>query len=472
MPMERRIPMLEAKPMMSTTSSPPVTIGKPTRRKRRWVLLVAIATIALGTGVAATLADERFRDLAVSIFAMGREWVDQHVLHRAPAPDGNAVDHAPPGGDSSPPTTPQFASGDWDGSVTLTASQQQAVGVRVVPVLPQTEPLELELQGKTEYNPDTLVKVRPRFDALVLNVHATVGQQVRKGDPLVELYSVRLAEAKLEYESKQSQSEHDRQIAEHQRELVAKGVIPDSSRALLDALNLERRSLLEFKLARDELEVFGVPTEEIALVHEESGTEKAKMTLRAPSDGTIVGRDVAVGNMYDPKDTLLVIASIEELWVWGHVYERDLPNVRQGLPWEVQFPFTHESVAGTVEYVSNQVDPQTHAVRIRGSIPNRDGGFKSDQLVRVIVKCPPKPGNTVIPRRAVVTSAGDCFVFVQRPGAADTFDRRSVSVEHEFSDHVIVTKGLDPGEHVVTTGSLIMTQLYEDRRAVETGEAS
>jgi len=464
--------MHEANPTMSTTSSPPAPTGRHARRTFRWVLLAAISTIALGAGAVAILFSDRFRDAAAPVVANAREWIDQQVLHRGATPHENATADAASVGDGSPAPTQQFPSGDWDGSVMLTASQQQAVGVRVVPVLPQTEPLELELQGKTEYNPDTLVKIRPRFDALVLNVHATVGQQVNKGDPLVELYSVRLAEAKLEYESKQSQSEHDLQIAEHQRELVAKGVIPESSRALLDALNLERRSMLEFKLARDELEVFGVPTEEIEKVHEESGTEKAKMTLRAPSDGTIVGRDVAVGNMYDPKDTLLVIASIEELWVWGHVYERDLPNVRQGLPWEVQFPFTHESVSGTVEYVSNQVDPQTHAVRIRGSIPNREGCFKSDQLVRVIVKCPPKPGNTVIPRRAVVTSAGDCFVFVQRAGAGDTFDRRSVTVEHEFSDHVIVTKGLEPGEQVVTTGSLIMTQLYEDRRAVETGEAS
>jgi len=282
---------------------------------------------------------------------------------------------------------------------------------------------------------------------------------------------VRLAEAKLEYESKQSQAEHDHQIAEHQRDLVAKGVIPDSSRLLLDAVNLERRSLLEFKLARDELEVFGVPLDEIATVHEETGTEKAKMTLRAPADGTIVARDVAIGNIYDPKDTLLTIASIEELWVWGNVYERDLADVRKGLTWEVHFPFTRESVAGTVDYVANQVDPQTHAVRIRGSIPNADGRFRSDQIVRVIVKCPPKTGNTVIPRRAVVTNAGDCFVFLQRPATADTFERRQVKIDHEFSDYVLVAEGLAPGESVVTTGSLIMTQVYEDRRAVETGEA-
>ena len=359
----------------------------------------------------------------------------------------------------------------WDGLIDVSEEQQKAIGARIEEVVAQKEPLKLEVQGKTDYNPDTLLKIRPRFDALVMAVHTTTGQQIKKGDPLVDLYSVRLAEAKLEYESKQSQADHDRQIAVHQRELSAKGVIPDASRALLDAVNMERRSELEFKLARDELEVFGVAAEDIAKVHEETGTEKAKMTLRAPGDGTVIGRDVAIGNIYDEKDTLLVIASIEELWVWGSLYERDLGAVQAGLPWEVHFPFTGEVVTGTVDYVANQVDPQTRAVRIRGSIPNADGRFKSDQLVRVFVLCPPQPGATVIPRRSMLTDAGKAFVFVQRPDAPQRFERRPVELLHEFSDRVIVAKGLEPGEKLVTVGSLVLGQAYEDRLAIETGES-
>ena len=452
---------------MSTAATTPThTPAKPGRRILRWILVasvIAVTALLLGTRVIDVAANP--------VVATARSWLDGLFSSHSPAPQESSPAASVAQYDRGSAGEKGGLSEPWDGSVTFNDAQQKAIGVRTVAVVAQTEPLDLELQGTTEYNPDTLVKIRPRFDALVLAVHATVGQRVKKGDPLVELYSVRLAEAKLEYESKQSQAEHDHQIAEHQRDLVAKGVIPDSSRLLLDAVNLERRSLLEFKLARDELEVFGVPLEEIATVHEETGTEKAKMTLRAPADGTIVARDVAIGNIYDPKDTLLTIASIEELWVWGNVYERDLADVRKGLTWEVHFPFTRESVAGTVEYVSNQVDPQTHAVRIRGSIPNADGRFRSDQIVRVIVKCPPKTGNTVIPRRAVVTNAGDCFVFLQRPATADTFERRQVKIDHEFSDYVLVAEGLAPGESVVTTGSLIMTQVYEDRRAVETGEA-
>ncbi len=447
------------------TTSPPATVHPPSRATTRrqpyrrialtTLAIVAVAAAAAFAGVIPGIDPEGLSSQLRTL--VGLTGVSQPADSAPPAPrPERRVDD---------PNRPA-----WDGLITVTEAQRRAIGVRIAPVEPQTAPLDLEVQGKTDYNPDTLLKIRPRFDALVTAVHATTGQQVDKGDPLVELYSVSLAQAKLDYESKASQSDHDKQIAMHQRDLTKAGVIPESSRVLLDALNLERRSQLEFKLARDLLEVYGVSPEELADVQTETGTEKAKMTLRAPGAGTVIIRDVVVGNIYDQNDTLMVIASIEELWVWGNVYERDLVNVQAGLPWEVQFPFSREVVHGTVDYVANQVDPLTRALRIRGSIPNADGHFKSDQLVRVFVKNPPRPGSTVIPRRSVVTEDGETFVFVQRPEAPDRFERRVVELDHEFSDRVIVAKGLAPGEQVVVVGGLVMAQIHEDQLAAETGE--
>lgn len=436
------------------TPPAPSTAARPGRR-RNVALLLAVVLLAIGSFAAGALSG--IDPTAIVAGIRSRSHSTEH---------GTAEPAAWPVRRTEDPGRPA-----WNGSIEVTDEQQRAMGIRIASVEPQTEALDLEVQGKTDYNPDTLLKIRPRFDALVLAVHATVGQHVKKGDALVDLYSVQLAQAKLEYESAQSQADHDKQIADHQRELARGGVIPESSRVLLDAINLERRSMLEFKLARDKLEVYGVTAEEIARVHLESGTDKAKMVLRSPGDGTVISRDVVVGNIYDPNDTLLVITSMEELWVWGNVYERDLFHVSTGLPWEVRFPFSKEVVRGKVDYVANQVDPQTRALRIRGSIPNRDGHLKSDQLVRVFVKYPPQPGSTVVPRRSVIVEAGDTFVFVQRPGTVDSFERRPIEIDHELSDHVIVARGLVPGERIVAIGGLVMAQIYEDRLAAETGES-
>ena len=85
---------------------------------------------------------------------------------------------------------------------------------------PRSSPLMLELLGTTAHDPDSLVKVRPRFDSLVSKVHATLGQTVQKGDPLIDLYSAQLAEAKSVYEEKLAQWDHDRRQLERHRELA------------------------------------------------------------------------------------------------------------------------------------------------------------------------------------------------------------------------------------------------------------
>ena len=94
------------------------------------------------------------------------------------------------------------------------------------------------------------------------------------------------------------------------------------------------------------------------------------MTLRSPIDGFVIERDVVPGNLYDENDTLLVIAPLDRLWVWGNVFESDLDLVKLGQSWEIRFPFLEQKLQGKVEYISNRVDPNTHAVRVRTSIPN------------------------------------------------------------------------------------------------------
>ena len=348
----------------------------------------------------------------------------------------------------------------WDGTISLDDRQDAAMGLQTVKVEPQTAPLVLELLGTTAHDPDSLVKVRPRFDSLVSKVHATLGQTVRKGDPLVDLYSAQLAEAKSAYEEKFAQWDHDRRQLERHRELVQQKAI--ANKQYLDTVNDERKSHLEYKLARDKLLVYGLDDADIEKIPEEDGSQKARMTLHASSDGVVIARDAVPGNLYDVTSTLMVIAPLDHLWVWGNVYENDIDKVKVGQVLEVQFPYLDEKIRGKVEYISNQVDPGTHAIRVRASIPNPAGTTQVRHARADDARDPPEPGWIGIPRVAMVTADGDNYVFVRKGGAADVYERRSVQIVQEKDDRVVVRGGLEPGAVVVTNASLLLSQLYED----------
>jgi membrane fusion protein, heavy metal efflux system len=374
------------------------------------------------------------------------------------------------GGPKQPPPLaerPSRIGRTWDGLITLPEQKQTAIGLSTVKAAAQAEPIRLELLGTTEYISDTLTKVRPMFKGRVDKVHATVGQSVRKGERLIDLYSTELAAAKSTYEIERIQWLYDKNLVEIRESLLQSKTV--SQQLYEETKNNEMKNRREYEVARDKLLVYGLTEEEVERVERETGAQKARLTLRSPIDGLVIDRDVAVGNLYDENDTLLVIAPLDRLWVWGNVFESDLDLVRLGQSWEIRFPFLEEKLQGKVEYISNRVDPNSHAVRVRTSIPNPEGRLKSDMLVRGMLEIPPAPGWTAVPRTALIVDDGRYYVFVRASGRPDTFERRVVGVAQEKDDHAVIDSGLKPGEDVVAVGGLILSQIYEDLQVAASG---
>lgn len=355
----------------------------------------------------------------------------------------------------------------WDGFVTVPDRAREAMGLTMAEVSSQTKPIRLELLGTTAYMTDTLTKVRPMFKGRVDKVHVSVGQAVKKGEPLIELYSKDLAEAKSAYQIERIQWLYDKNLLKVREPLLKTHAI--SQQQFEETKNNEMKSRREFEVARDKLLIYGLSEQEADRVDDESGADKARVTLRARTDGFVIDRDVVPGNLYDDNDTLLVIAPLDRLWVWGHVFESDLDLVKLGQSWEIRFPYLEHQLHGKVEYISNRVDPDTHAVKIRTSIPNPGQQLKSDMLVRGMLEIPPTSGRTVVPRTALIVEDGRSYVFVRRSDRPDKFERRRVVVAEEKDDHAVIDKGLTAGESVVSVGALILAQIYDDSRVLEMG---
>jgi cobalt-zinc-cadmium efflux system membrane fusion protein len=354
-----------------------------------------------------------------------------------------------------------------DNALKLDDQAKTALGLCTRRVEPQTQPIRLELLGTTKYDEDTLTKVRVMFKGRVERVHVVLGQRVQIGQPLIDLYSTELAEAKSTFEIEHLQWMYEKQLLDTRAQLRKSNAIPEQ--LFLETQNSEMRNRREYEVARDKLLVYGLTDQEIDNVEHEQGQQKARLTLRSPSEGIVIKRDVVPGNLYEQDDTLLVIAPLDHLRVWGNVFESDLDLVKIGQAWEIQFPYLTERIQGKVEYIANEVDPETRAVRLRTSIPNVAGNLKSDMLVRGTLEIPPKPGRTVIPRSALIVEDGRYFAFVQSATDPTKYERRSLNVAQEKEDHVVVESGLLPGDEVVVVGGLILAQLYDDLQIARTG---
>jgi cobalt-zinc-cadmium efflux system membrane fusion protein len=411
--------------------------------------------------------------------SVGKEKVLEGLTYLKEQVAGSTKHAAPPSEAPPPPSRTLL-----NGMVRVTEKERQAIGFKVIPVAPQTEPIRLELNGTTDYNLNTLTKIRPRFDnALVTKVYVSAGQSVKKGDPLLELRSADLAAAKNDCRTKFVQHDHDYKYLVAREPLAKEGRITQI--IWTDTQNDEKKSRLDYFVARDKLKTYGMNNEQIDHLLEGLSDDRAKalqvnnntedlanMTVHSPIDGIVVERDVVPDNFYDMVNIMLTISPMTELWVWGNVFESDQEKVHIGQKWDIVFQFSKESIPAHVESIANGVDPETRTLRIRASIPNPGNRLKARMLVRAILQIAPLPGDTVIPRNALSVINGEYYAFVQKGDSgedADLFERRRLEIEQENSDLVIVKKGLEVGDKVVSNGALILSQIFEDKSTVDSG---
>jgi cobalt-zinc-cadmium efflux system membrane fusion protein len=361
----------------------------------------------------------------------------------------------------------------WDRTLTLPPDQVKAIGLETVRVERQVKPTTLRLYGTTDYDPATLTIVRTQFDSRVDTVLVKLGDTVRKGQDLLELYSADLAAAKSDYEAASSQWMRDKRVLEYKKPLAESNTLP--RKELIEIENDEAQSRLKMKLAKDKLLVYGLTEAEIANAPKEDGVQKARMILRSRADGVVVKRSVVQGNYYESKDELMVIAPLDHLWVQGNVSELDAEKIEVGQKLEIIFPFSDRTMDAQVDYIDKAIDPETRSAKFRTTIGNPDGRLKAGMFVKVVAQISPRPGRTVIPRGAMVSVDRTDYVFVKIPGPGTRFERRSIFVAKESNDIVVVAepseghRGLQPDEQVATTGSLILEQMYEDRTMAEGG---
>ena len=143
------------------------------------------------------------------------------------------------------------------------------------------------------------------MDCLVEKVSVRPGAAVKEGDPLCELFSTDMASAKNDYLNREIQWKHDQRLLQLRQKLVEQKAI--SQQLWVDTQNSAEKSKLDFQVAGDKLKVLGLDDESIGRVGNEDGAQKARLTLRAPVDGTIHRVDAEMGNLYDMKDVLMEI---------------------------------------------------------------------------------------------------------------------------------------------------------------------
>ncbi len=292
------------------------------------------------------------------------------------------------------------------------------------------------------------VSLKSQIDGQIMRVHFTEGQTVRKGDLLFSL-DPRPFEAALR---------------QAEANLAKDRALLDKARADLARVQELARKDFATQSRFDEMKA-NVAALQATIAAGQAQVDAAKLRLEyteivAPIEGRAGSILINVGNLVKANDVgaLVIINQTKPIHFQFSVPESHLGEigrrmaagkvaVRGAVPNE-----TRPAAEGMLTFVNNTVDVATGTIQLKATYANGDERFTPGQFVNISVELANLPNAVVIPAAAVQVGQQGQFVF--RVKADNTVEVQAIQTGVAFGRLVVVARGLEAGDRVVTEGQL------------------
>jgi RND family efflux transporter MFP subunit len=188
--------------------------------------------------------------------------------------------------------------------------------------------------------------------------------------------------------------------------------------------------------------------------------------IHSPIDGVVTDRPLFAGEIAAAGQPLITVMEVSSLLAKTHLSQGQAQQMHIGDEAEVAIQGIDEPVKGKVTLVSPALDPGSTTVEVWIKVPNRNGVLKAGTPVKVTVAIKTIEDALVVPTAAIVTdSAGKKQVMIIAPDS--TAHHREVELGISQDDKTQITKGLQVGEKVISSGAYAL----EDGTKVKIGAA-
>ena len=359
------------------------------------------------------------------------------------------------GSDTPAPTTPAGPGDDSaDVEVLLTSDAVGRLGIKTAKVGTTTPTASIELPGSVMANAYREVKVTPVAGGVVTKVQVELGATVKRGTPLVTLFSSELADAQMKYLSMLAAFEADHKKLDRTQQLVTIGA---ASRQELEEVTAQHAAHeADLEAARQRLVLLGLTPERLGGL-KAPGQIASDILVPAPIDGVVTARSVNLGQVAAVGQELFTVTDLSSVWIVGDLYEQDFRAVRVGSDAAVTTQAYPGLVTrGRVTYIDPRVDPQTRTAKVRVEVPNPAGRLRLGMFATMAFTTPRGEPAMMVPRAAVQTIGDRQVVFVAAPDEEGKFVARTVRLGSPVGAGYLVLAGLKLGDVVVTEGSFFL----------------
>jgi cobalt-zinc-cadmium efflux system membrane fusion protein len=327
---------------------------------------------------------------------------------------------------------------------------EAGLGFETVRVEPVTR--RLECNAIVAYDGNRKAQLAPQGAGTVASVDKDLGAAVAAGEVLATVVSPAFGSAKAAYLQAFAEVSLWEQNHARETDLLAQGVATE--RDVLEARSRLAESRIAQSRAEQELLGLGLSPAQLAAVAREGDTT-SRYRIIAPFAGVVVERWAALGEVSDPARPLFTVADVSRMWALLDVYDSDVREIRAGQPVVLHVEgLPGEPFAGTVTWVSTQLDPRTRTLQARAEFENPGGLLKANMFAKAVVTVRQQQPTVIVPRAAVQWEGCCNVVFVRQ--SATQYQPRKVHLGPASGTMYEVVSGLKGGESVVTQGSFLL----------------
>lgn len=319
------------------------------------------------------------------------------------------------------------------GTVQISPEKQQLIGVRFAKPSYIESHESARVAGNVVLDERRLSRVNPKVSGWIEQVFVDfTGDLVRKGQPLLTVYSPELLAAQREY-----------LLARQAAERLASssvGKVVESQRTMIEA-------------ARRRLQLLDLSAEAIAEL-EKGGEPQKHITVYAPATGFVVERNAFPSQRVGPESSLYTLADLSQVWVMAEVFEYQAAGIRQGQSVTLRFPYDGKGeFRGRVAYVQPGLDPATRTLQARIEVANPSLRLRPGMYMDVVFT--QLHGRMLsLPATAVLDTGRRQTVFVHRGNGY--MEPREIQTGRRVEDRVEVLGGISEDEEVVVSGNFLI----------------
>ena len=311
------------------------------------------------------------------------------------------------------------------GKVSLSPTQQVLANVQTTEVEAVDAKSEIRAVGIVTYDETGLATipswVNGRIERLLVE---ETGTTVRRGQPVIKIYSPELLTAQEEFLVALDNSEFDKSLV-------------TAARRRLKLLGMSERQIDRLERTRKVREY---------------------ITMFAPDAGTITDLKVRQGQYVDEGTALYEIADLSTVWIEAEVYEHNLGDIEEGMKVRVTADaFDGESTEGEVTFIHPVLDKETRTVKVRIELDNSEQKLKPGMYTTVFFKNDDAQADEpelVVPKSAVIRGGKSNSVYVEVDD--NLFERRQVELGRATDEYLVVKSGVESGEAVAYQGGFLL----------------